>query len=182
MAYETGDEADTVASYGMLADLVICARGPAKHFTTRLLLESALLNTGRPLLIPSARGTPANSESGTVAIAWKPTPQAARAVAAAMPLLARAKEIVVMTVEEEGLPAQTDGLVRNLAWHGLRVTAERLGSKERDPANALLDAASKTASLLVMGGYGHSRIREFVFGGFTRQVLVDAPLPVFMAH
>ena len=141
---ETGDEADTVASYGMLADLVICARGPDKHFTTRLLLESALLNTGRPLLIPNARGTPANFAGGTVAIAWKPTLQAARAVAAAMPLLACAKEIVVMTVGEEGPAAQTDGLLRNLAWHGLRVRAERLGSKVRDPANTLLEAAGKT--------------------------------------
>ena len=83
---ETGDEADTVASQGMLADLVVCGRSPIAHFTTRLILESALLNTGRPLLIPGAVGTTADFSGGTVAIAWKPTPQAARAVAAAMPL------------------------------------------------------------------------------------------------
>ena len=84
-----------------------------------------------------------------MAIAWKPTPQAARAVAAAMPLLMRAKDIVVMTVEEESAPWQMDGLVRNLAWHGLAVTAERLTAKRRDPAKTLLDSASKTASLLI---------------------------------
>jgi nucleotide-binding universal stress UspA family protein len=178
----TGDEASMVASHGMVADLVICARSPDAHFTTRLILESALLNTGRPLLIPSAVGKPADFAGGTVAIAWKPTPQAARAVAAAMPLLMRAKDIVVMTVEEESAPWQMDGLVRNLAWHGLAVTAERLTAKRRDPAKTLLDSASKTASLLIMGGYGHSRIREWVFGGFTQQVLAAAPLAVLMAH
>jgi len=179
---ETGDEATTVASHGMLADLVICARSPDAHFTTRLILESALLNTGRPLLIPRAAGKPADFTGGTVAIAWKPTPQAARAVGAAMPLLMRAKDIVVITIEEESAPWQMDGLVRNLAWHGLAVTAERLAPKRRDPAKTLLEAASKTASLLVMGGYGHSRIREWVFGGFTQQVLTEAPLAVLMAH
>jgi nucleotide-binding universal stress UspA family protein len=179
---ETGDEPDTVASHGIFADLVICARSPGNHFTARLILESALLNTGRPLLIPSAGGTPSDFRGDTVAIAWKPTPQAARAVAAAMPLLARAKDVVVMTVEEEDSIGQADGLVRNLARHGLRVRTERLASGVRDAATILLDAAAKEASLLVMGGYGHSRIREWVFGGFTRQVLADAPLPVFMAH
>src|ERR1043166_7619365 len=146
---ETGDEPGTVGSHGMLADLVICARSPDAHFTTRLILESALLNTGRPLLIPSAAGNPADFTGGTVAIAWKPTPQAARAVGAAMPLLMRAKDIVVISIEEESAPWQMDGLVRNLAWHGLAVTAERLAPKRRDPAKTLLEAASKTASLLV---------------------------------
>ena len=179
---ETGDEPGTVASYGMLVDLIVCARSADNHFATRLILESALLNTGRPLLIPSAVGTLPEFTGGTVAIAWKPTPQAARAITAAMPLLARAKDVVVMTVEEEDSIRKADGLMRNLAWHGLRASTERLSLKGRDPAKTLLDAAEKKASLLVMGGYGHSRIREWVFGGFTQQVLADAPLPVFMAH
>ena len=62
---ETGDEAGTVASQGLLADLIVCARSPDAHFTTRLILESALLNTGRPLLIPSAVGKPADFAGGT---------------------------------------------------------------------------------------------------------------------
>lgn len=179
---ETGDEPGNVASHGMLADLIVCPRSPDNHFTTRLILESALLNTGRPLLIPGAVGTDPEFTGGTVAIAWKPTPQAARAITAAMPLLARAKDVVVMTVEEEDSIRKADGLMRNLAWHGLRASTERLPLKGRDPAKTLLDAADKKASLLVMGGYGHSRIREWVFGGFTQQILADAPLPVFMAH
>ena len=178
---ETGDEADTVAFHGLFADLIIAARSAGQHFTTRLILESALLNTGRPLLIPSDAAAPPNF-GGTAVIAWKPTPQAARAVAAAMPFLARAKEVVVMTVEEEGRPGQTDRLVRNLAWHGLHVSAERVAPKGRDPEKTLLDATVEKGDLLVMGGYGHSRIREWVFGGFTQEVLAGAPLAVLMAH
>jgi nucleotide-binding universal stress UspA family protein len=179
---ETGDEADTIASHGMFADLIIAARSADQHFTARLILESALLNTGRPLLIPSDAAAPPNFGGGTVVIAWKPTPQAARAVAAAKPFFARAKDVVVMTVEEESSPGQTDRLVRNLAWHGLHVSAERLAPKGRNLAKTLLDAAAKKGDLLVMGGYGHSRIREWVFGGFTQQVLTEAPLAVLMAH
>ena len=178
---ETGDEADTIASHGLYADLIIAARSAGQHFTTRLILESALLNTGRPLLIPNVTGAPPNLQGGTVVIAWKPTPQATRAVAAAMPFLAGAKEVVVMTVEEEGRLGQTDRIVRNLAWHGLHVNVERLAPKG-DAAKTLLDAAAKKGDLLVMGGYGHSRIREWVFGGFTQQVLAEAPLAVLIAH
>jgi nucleotide-binding universal stress UspA family protein len=179
---ETGDAAGTIATHGMFADLIIAARSADQHFTTRLILESALLNTGRPLLIPNAPGTPPNFAGGTVVIAWKAAPQAARAVAASMPFLARAKEVVVMTVEEEDRPGQADRLVRNLAWHGLHVSAERLTPKRRDPTKTLLDAAAKKGDLLVMGGYGHSRVREWVFGGFTQQVLAEAPLAVLIVH
>jgi nucleotide-binding universal stress UspA family protein len=178
---ETGDEPDMIASYGMLSDLIITARSPDHHFTTRLILESALLNTGRPLLIPGAAGLPSNFV-GTVVIAWKPTPQAARALTAAMPFMRRAKDVIVMTVEEEGRPGQADRLLPNLAWHGLRASAEHLSPKGGDPAKTLLDVAAKKGSLLVMGGYGHSRLREWIFGGFTQSVLAEAPLPVLMAH
>jgi nucleotide-binding universal stress UspA family protein len=176
---ETGDEPDLVASHGMLSDLVICARSP--NFTTRLILEKALLNTGRPLLIPSAAAGVPRFCGGTAVIAWKPTVQAARAVAAAMPLLARAEEVVLMTVEEGSAP-QTHRLIRNLTWHGLRVSAEHLAAVGADPAKTLLEAAAKKGSLLIMGGYGQSRIREWVFGGFTQRALAEAQLAVFMSH
>ena len=92
-------------------------------------LEAVLLETGRPLLIPStvAPSTPILDE---IAIAWKPTAEAACAVALAMPFLAQAKEIVVLTVEEEdGRGEDADRLVRALVWHGFPVTAERLSSR-----------------------------------------------------
>ena len=110
-------------------------------------------------------------------------PQAARAVAAAMPFLVRAKEIVILTVAEGEQPDKSvDRLMRNLAWHGVRASKRILHPVARNAAETLLAAAQEAAGLLVMGGYGHSRVREWVFGGFTEHVLTDAPLPVLLAH
>jgi nucleotide-binding universal stress UspA family protein len=178
---ETGEEPRCMAAYGVAADLIMTPRATGEAAVARATLEAVLLESGRPILVSAATAMPASFER--IAIAWKPTPQAARAVAAAMPFLARAREIVVITVEEptaERDPA--DRLVRSLAWHGLAATALRLNPGPEGAAATLLAGAGERADLLVMGGYGHSRLREWVFGGFTEQVLVDAPLPVLMAH
>jgi len=180
---ERGEERAWIAAYGLAADLIVMPRGTAADVAARAILEAALLETGRPVLIPAAAAMPAAFDR--IAIAWKATAPAARAVAAAMPLLARAQEVVVLTVAE---PDQTDDqsatrqLVRNLAWHGVKADSARLDPQPAGAAATLLAAASKRADLLVRGGYGHSRLREWVFGGFTRHVLADAPLPVLMVH
>ena len=178
----TGDETGALAAFGQAADLIVAGRVGARGAGNRSLLEAALLETGRPLLITGGRPKPA-IVGGVAAIAWKPTPQAARAVAAAMPFLARASEIVIMTVAEEEEPDESAGrLARNLAWHGLRAGTRVLRPGDRGAPETLLAAAQETAGLLVMGGYGHSRLREWVFGGFTDRVLEEAPLPVLLAH
>jgi nucleotide-binding universal stress UspA family protein len=166
----------------MNSDLIVAGRGAEHDITNRAVIEAALLTSGRPLLIPG--GAPGTAViGGTAAIAWKATPQCARAVAAALPFLARTQDIRVLTVEESEGAQGADRLVRYLAWHGLRrVSAELLHPADRDPIETLLAAASESTGLLVMGGYGHSRVREWVFGGFTRRVLANAPLPVLIAH
>ena len=183
---ETGDDARSVASSGMSADLILASRGVEHDVTNRSVLEAAVIETGRPLLIPAGNAPgsmPGSIIGGTVMIAWKTTPQAVRAVAAALPFLRRAGDIVVMTVDEADGADGADRLIRNLAWHGLRARRERLRSGDQDPAETLLAAAAaQNAGLLVMGGYGRSRLREWMFGGFTERVLRDAPLPVLMAH
>jgi len=179
---ETGQEPRWIAAYGMSADLIVASRGSKNDAVLRSILEAVLLETGRPLLIPSA-AAPSSPILDKIAIAWKPTPEAARAAALAMPFLARAKDIVVLTVEEEeGGGEDGDRLVRALEWHGFPVTAERLISVPPGAVETLLDAARTNAGLLIMGGYGHSRLREWVFGGFTERILADAPLPVLIAH
>jgi nucleotide-binding universal stress UspA family protein len=179
---ETGQESRWIAVYGTTADLIVASRGSGDDAALRSIVEAVLLESGRPLLIPAA-AAPAVMMAEKVAIAWKPTPQAARAVALAMPFLTRTKEVVVMTVEEEeGRRDDADRLARSLAWHGLAATVERLTPGARGAAETLLAAVSAKAGLLVMGGYGHSRLREWVFGGFTQRVLADAPLPVLIAH
>jgi len=177
---ERGDEPPWIVRYGVAADLILAPRGAGEEASSRATLEAVLLETGRPLLIPAAGALPATFER--VAIAWKPMPQAARAVAAALPFLSRAREVSVLTVEEAtGQSDDAERLVRNLAWHGVAATSKRL-DPGRDAAGALLAAAGGAADLLVIGGYGHSRLREWVFGGFTRRVLAEAPLPLLMSH
>jgi nucleotide-binding universal stress UspA family protein len=179
---ETGQEPRCFVTYGRAADLIVAPRGTADDPSPRSLLEAVLLESGRPVLIPSAKA-PAAARGDTVAIGWKPEPQCARAVAAAMPLVSCAKNVVVLCVEEnDGQDDEADRLVRNLAWHGISATTQRLKPSADGAAAALLAAAAKTAGLLVMGGYGHTRLREWVFGGFTQRAVSDAPLPILMVH
>jgi nucleotide-binding universal stress UspA family protein len=178
---EIGEEPRLLARFGMTADLVVAARTPGEDAVGRTTLEAVLLETGRPLLIPAAAPMPAAIQR--VAIAWKPTQHTARAVALAMPIIARAREVVVLTVAER--PDEhdtTDRLVQAFGRHGLAARATGLPAGGDGAVATLLAAAKDRADLLVMGGYGHTRLREWVFGGFTQQVLAGAPLPVLMAH
>jgi nucleotide-binding universal stress UspA family protein len=180
---ETGDEARWIATYGLTADLIIAPRR-RDSFGDRAVVESALFGSGKPLLIPADATIAPPPSSARIAIGWKATPQAARAVELALPFLARAKEIVVLTVGEQGeeQPDRIACLLRQLAWHGLVASSAPLAPGPNGAAATLLSAACGRADLLVMGGYGHSRVREWVFGGFTQTVLADAPLPVLIAH
>jgi nucleotide-binding universal stress UspA family protein len=178
---ETGEEPRWMATYAVAADLIIAPRGAGEVALAQATLEAVLLESGRPILIPAAAAIPA--KLARIAIAWKPTPQAARAVAAAMPFLAQAREVVVATVEEAADRSDdADRLARHLAWHGVAATTRLLKPGAGGAAATLLAAIADHADLLVMGGYGHSRLREWVFGGFTQSVLADAPLPVLIAH
>jgi len=177
---ETGREPDWVAAYGRASDLVVASRS-VDEALGRSMLEAVLLETGRPLLIPGPAAMPASVER--VAIAWKPVPQAARAVALAMPFLQHASELIIATVEESAEDGdEIARLSRYLEWHGLHSTVARMRPGPDGAAATLLSAIAGRADLLVMGAYGHSRVREWVFGGFTTHVLADAPLPVLMAH
>lgn len=177
----TGNEVRLMRMHGMAADLIVAGRRTENDENSRAVLEAALLEAGRPLLIPSA-GAAAPLFGGTVAIAWKPTPQAARAVAAAIPFITRAKNAVVLIAEDGNTHDEANHMVRYLAWHGCGALVKIVKPDRRGPVEALLAAAKESAGLLVMGGYGHNRLREWVFGGFTQRVLADAPLPVLMAH
>jgi len=177
---EVGAEPYWVTEYGRAADLLVIGRpGQGGSLET---VEGALIDSGRPLLIPAA--TPLVSVPETVVIAWKATREAARAVTAALPILQIAKQIVIMTVAEDhsALEEETERLMAALRWRGVPVTVRHLQPDGQDAADKLLAAAREHAALLVMGGYGHSRLREWIFGGFTQHVLGGAELPVLMAH
>jgi nucleotide-binding universal stress UspA family protein len=179
---ETGQEARWMSTYALTSDMAIATRGiPGDDASARSTLEALLLETGRPLLIPGAAAPPADF-ADHMAIAWKPTPQAARAVAFAMPFLAHATKVTILSIEEDGRRDEAARLVRYLGWHGVTARTERLTAGPDGATATLLAAAEAESGLLVMGGYGHTRVREWVFGGFTQHALDHAELPVLMAH
>jgi nucleotide-binding universal stress UspA family protein len=179
---QTGDEAYWVREYGRAADLLVFGHPADDQGVSIDTIEAALVGTGRPVLIVPAN--PLASLPETIVIAWKAAPEAARAVTAAMPLLSKAKRVVIVTVaEEEGLSDEEGArLMSALAWHGLNASTRHLRPERLGAADTLLAAATEENALVVMGAYGHSRLREWIFGGFTEHVLRGAAVPVLMMH
>jgi len=177
---EIGAEPHWVTEYGRAADLLVIGR-PGKGGSLETI-EGALIDSGRPLLIVAA--SPLATVPETVVIGWKATREAARAVTAALPFLQVAKQIVIITVAEGhgALEEEAERLMHALRWRGVPVTVRHLQPEGHDTADRLLAAAREHAALLVMGGYGHSRLREWIFGGFTQHVLRGCEVPVLMAH
>jgi nucleotide-binding universal stress UspA family protein len=149
------------------------------------MAEAALFQSGRPVLI-----VPYIQRGGLtldrVLVCWDGSHNAARAVGDAMPFIVRAKatEIVIVTNEaakSDEMPGAD--IAHHLARHGADVEVKRIVSTETDVAGTILShAADVSADFLVMGGYGHSRLREFVLGGATRGILASMTLPTLMSH
>ena len=180
---ETGEDEEWITNHGRTADLLVVGRGREDQAEGRGLLEAALMQTGRPVLIPSTK--PRQLDLETVVIAWKDTREAARAVAAAMPFIERATRVFVLSVEEGETSTEhsCDRLCHALRWHNPNTDAHRMKHEGVHPAETMLQTLARHGGdLLVMGGYSHSRLREVVFGGFTRRVLASADLPVLIAH
>ena len=144
------------------------------------IIETALFRSGRPILVvPYIQREPLRL--GTVLVAWDGSAAAARALGDAMPLLAGAKRVELVTVGATDNERPSANAARHLARHGIPADARVL--PDGDVSAALLSyAADVEADLLVMGGYGHSRFREVVLGGATRGILESMTLPVFMSH
>ncbi len=178
----TGREATETAVRGRLFDLTVVARpedeGAAGSIAT---LEAALFDTGRPLVVapPSAASAPPRH----LVLAWNGTREAARAVWSARPFLAVAERVSVVTVLQDGWEANPVELATYLARHGVAAETHLVKLGDAEVGERLLASAGQLeADLLVMGGYGHSRLRELVLGGATRSVLEQASLPILMAH
>jgi len=150
-----------------------------------LIAESTLFEAGRPvIMVPYVQKTPVKLDQ--VMVCWDGGASAARAVGDAMPLLKRARNIeLVIVASDRAKPTEIDGadIGRHLARHGLKVAVERIPGGDIDVGEALLSrAADFDADFMVMGGYGHSRLREFVLGGATRSILRSMTVPVLMSH
>jgi len=177
-----------VGVHAYYADLVVIARPESAGQTAGPpgLAESLVLSSGRPIIMFPPRGTV--SQVRRILVAWNATRESIRAVADALPLLVRAKAVEVLVVDHERNPAghgQEPGadIARHLARHGAHVEVRRLSSSEKNVGHMLLSqAAAFGADLVVMGAYGHSQLREWMFGGVTRTVLYEAGLPVLMSR
>ncbi|HEY5066494.1 MAG TPA: universal stress protein [Xanthobacteraceae bacterium] len=175
--------------FGQIArrfDLAIVGQPePNTGAVEELIAESVLFEAGRPVIIvPYIQKTPLKLDR--VMACWDGSRPAARAIADAMPLLERAGLVeVVIVSNERGKRDEIPGadMGQHLARHGLKVDIKRISEGSIDVADALLShAADFSADFIVMGGYGHSRLREFVLGGVTHSILKSMTAPVLMSH
>ncbi|HEY0834463.1 MAG TPA: universal stress protein [Azospirillum sp.] len=163
------------------SDLVVFAYAPddTVHGSA---IEATLVGAGRPvLMVPPDRATPIGR---FVAIAWNGSVEAARSVVAGLPFLLRADGVAVLMAAPSA-PLETEGarLTDYLAWHGIEanIVAVDPGEEHTGPVLAA-KAAELGADLIVMGAYGYSRLREYVFGGVTRHALQDAGIARLLTH
>jgi nucleotide-binding universal stress UspA family protein len=158
---------------------------PGRNAPDDLMIEAALFGSGRPVVV-----VPYIQNGGLkldrVLACWDASRSAARAIADAMSFLRRSKAVEIVTVsggraKTEEFPGTDIG--EHLARHDLAVEVKRLVAEDVDVANTILSyAADCAADFIVMGGYGHSRLREFVLGGATRGMLESMTVPVLMSH
>jgi len=167
-------------------DLCIVAQPrPQEPALPRLLLEAALFESGRPVLVMPYIQT-AGLNLDRVLVGWDGSRNAARAIGDAMAFLRKARRCEIVIVSGE--PAKSDELpgadiAHHLARHDVKVEVNRIASREIDVASTILShAADASADLLVMGGYGHSRMREFILGGVTRGIVASMTVPTLMSH
>ncbi len=172
-----------VARKALLSDLVVFGRnGVDAAPAVRPALEAVLLKSRRPILLVPTKTS--EHIGHNVAIAWNGTAEAASALASAMPFLEKAVAIHLITAATPRTVGDSaDDAANYLAWHGIGSERRVIAVDDR-PVGAVLmqEAVNIGADLLVMGGYGHHRLRERILGGVTRHVINHAGLPILMAH
>jgi nucleotide-binding universal stress UspA family protein len=179
---------DAAETFGLAArhyDLSVVAQvQPQDDGMENLMIQAALFDSGRPVLVvPYIQKE--GIKLGRVMVCWDGSRSAARAVADALPLLQRAGQVDVVTVDAKERRNDLRGaqIAEHLARHKIKVDLNNLVAPDSEAADVILSrAADSEADLIVMGGYGHSRLREFVLGGVTRSMLGAMTAPVLMAH
>lgn len=175
-------------TFGRLArryDISIVGQSNRKGPAQTLIIEGALFDSGRPVLV-----VPYTQRAGFTAeralLCWDGSRSAARAFSDALPIIQGSKTVEVVTIaakdDKKGEIAGAD-IAHHLARHGIKTVLNRVIAPETDIPNTILShAADTSADLIVMGGYGHSRLREFVLGGATRGILESMTVPTLLSH
>ena len=177
---------DQFARIARRFDLAIVGQAePASGAVEELIAESTLFQSGRPMIVvPYIQKAPLKLDR--VMVCWDGGRQAARAIADAMPILEKAGKVeIVIVANERGKQDEIEGadMGQHLARHGLKVDVKRISAGNIDIADALLShVADSGTDFIVMGGYGHSRLREFILGGVTHSILRSMTAPVLLSH
>jgi nucleotide-binding universal stress UspA family protein len=176
---EEGYGAVKIADRARLFDLMVLGRsGRVADEPYSASIEEALLSSGRPVLVAPIEAPAVLGER--IALAWNNSPESAKAAAAAMPLIARAREVHVLSVGKTG----ADELAKQFGWYGVHAMADEILPVKGVGSGELVLAAARDhgCDLLVMGGYGRAPWREMLFGGATRQVVGSSLLPLLLSH
>jgi len=180
---ENGREDEIVAIRGRLFDFTVVGRSVRDAaLPSPITLEAALLDTGRPILIAPPVMPPVTG--GHIAVAWESSPEAARALSAAIPILKKAEKVTLLSadpVEPPSIPA-SEGVAR-LAWSGISASVVTFDVTQEEIGAAYLKHASEvSADLLIKGAYARSRVRQMILGGRTRHIISHTEIPVFLSH
>ena len=178
----SGNLGQIVSRLGRLADLVVLKSPSLENGWLSPAGEAAIYSTGRPVLFSPRQEL--NSLGERISLFWNDTVEATRASMVALPFLTRAQSVEVVTIDHEHLDRENvDAFAEYLQWHGINASVRIVKPKHQTTGEALIDTAwDFEADLIVMGAFGHSRIREMVLGGVTRHVLKVAGRPVMMMH
>ncbi|WP_299618671.1 universal stress protein [Pelagibius sp.] len=183
---EEGDHIALLERHSHAADLILVSRIEAEHLEDHFLLnmaEQLIMKAGIPVLLLPLDYKPA-APGKRILVAWKGTREAVRAVRNALPFLKSAEQVIVLTIgaTAEDALSETE-VVQYLARHGVTAEARNAEEGKEDVGEALLSyAAAHDCDMMVMGAYGHSRLREMLIGGVTRHVVGNTEIPVLMAH
>jgi nucleotide-binding universal stress UspA family protein len=181
---EDGRQNAVVGMSGRVYDLILVEQPEKLASIAEATLEDALFESGRPvMMVPKAIGAVLGE---TIAIAWNGSTETALTVALSMPFLKQARHVVVVAVGPQHMPEPGptgDELARSLEGHGLNVSMRTaIGRQKPQGESFLKEAMAAGADLLLKGAYTQSRIRQMIFGGGTRHIIMDARIPVIMAR
>ncbi|WP_167730241.1 universal stress protein [Terasakiella sp. SH-1] len=180
---DQGREDEVIARYGRLADMILVPKPVEDNEVySTLAINAALFETGRPMmLLPEL---PIEKFPRNITVCWNGSMEGARAVAAAKPFLKKAETIYVITADTSATDSPVGNeLLDYLQWYDIEAKAVFFTPAGKSVGQALLSESLKLgAEMMVMGGYTHSRMRELIMGGATRDVIENAQIPVIMGH
>ncbi|MDY8110215.1 universal stress protein [Fulvimarina sp. 2208YS6-2-32] len=176
-----------IAALAGSCDLFVMAQDVSKSAAGKELLEAILFKAGSGVILVPTGLSPDAGMPKTILVGWRDTPECAHAIRAALPFLQRAQTVVLASVAEEGSSEQRgvepmSDMARHLARHGVRVETRELPQWKRAWEGLAHEAEAIGADMIVIGAYGHSRVREFFLGGVTRAMLAEGSVPILLAH